>query len=337
MNSPCRVHTPIMNRIKALLTVAIWLVMQMGVPALDPTEVNGAVTVEVDRSQPVWSVTVTNHSTEKLSYEMMDKVPRGLGMEVWVEDEKHGGLRIHAENLAFMNMDGFPADIRAIEPGKSEKFQLDPKSMSTADERIRAGWERAKRIGYYDCRVVFGNYASRLMSVSPAEKPKKQGQDGKSAPAWFSDAVKDSKDGELVGMRLRRKLNAEQRSIVHWHHGSESNGEDYIEFTTCAKADIDKMAPWDGSKPAELALHELVIRAKMIAREKDAAFQFVALNSIVIEPCEDDLSKHYAYISLESKDDEVTIELLLNGAPLETTRLRVTEEQREEFSEYRIP
>lgn len=323
-----------MRGIKPPLAVAIWLLLQMGVSAFDPTVVNGPVSVEVDRSKPIWSIKVTNHSAENLRYEMMGKVPRGLGMEVWVEDEKQGGLRIHAENLAFKNMDVFPADLRTIEPGKSETFQLDPKSMSTVDERIRAGWERANRIGYYDCRVVFGIYASRLMRVSPPEKPR---GDGESKSASFSGVVKDSEDRALAGMRLRRSLNADERSLIHWHHGSETNGEDYIEFTTCAKADFDKLAPWDGSKPPEMALHELVTRAQLIARGKYAAANSFALTGITIDPCEDDPSKFHASILLDTENDEVIIELLLNGTPLETTRMRVTEEQRKEFSDYGIP
>jgi hypothetical protein len=67
-----------------------WLFAQMGVHALNPAEVEGQVTVEVDRSKPVWIVTVTNHSAQKLSYEMMGKVPRGLGLEVWDPDNCDG-------------------------------------------------------------------------------------------------------------------------------------------------------------------------------------------------------------------------------------------------------
>ncbi|MFT5109689.1 MAG: hypothetical protein ACI8XO_002054 [Verrucomicrobiales bacterium] len=46
----------------------------MGVQAFDPTEVDGAVTVEVDRSKPIWAIKVKNHSNLELNYEMMGKV-----------------------------------------------------------------------------------------------------------------------------------------------------------------------------------------------------------------------------------------------------------------------
>jgi len=322
------------------LIVTIWLLTHLGVLAIDPAEVNGAVTLDVDQSKPVWSVKVTNHSTEKLRYEMMGKVPRGLGMEVWDLDNKHGGLRIHAENLAdYLNVDGFPADLREIAPGKSETFLLDPKSMSTTNDTTHAQWERAKRIGYYECRVFFGIYASRLTRVSPTDNAGNKRESKTSEPAWLSDVIKDPKEKVLVGIRLRQLLNEEKRSLIHWNRGSDRKDEYYIEYTTCAKAGFDKMAPWDGSKPLEMAMHELVTRAKAIAHQKGDTFKAATLVAVVIEPCEDDSTKHYASIAFDGDDDndDINIELLLNGAPLKSTRLRVTEKQYEELSEYGIP
>ncbi len=124
---------------------------------MDPTEVDGVVAVEVDRTERVWAVEVTNGSKQKLRYEMMGKVPRGLGLEVWDPENIEYGVRVHAESLAdFLNIDGVPADIREIAPGASEKFLLNLESMSATSDLALAKWERAKRIGHYDCRVFFG-------------------------------------------------------------------------------------------------------------------------------------------------------------------------------------
>ncbi len=312
-----------------------WLLTHMGVLAFDPTEVNGSVTVEVDRTKPMWIITVTNLSDEKLRYEMMGKVPRGLGIELWDLDHKHGGIRVHAEDLAkSLNIDGFPADLREIAAGQSEKFLLDPKSMSTTDDTTLLQWKRARDNGYYQCRVFFGMYASRLMNISPADKPKKPDDAENAKPAWLSDLLKETQEKALTGTRLRHLFNAQKRSLVHWHRGSDRKDEYHVEFTTCAKDDFEKMAPWDGSKPLEMALHEIVTRAQAEARKKDDTFRFF---SLYIETCEDDTSKRYASIGFESDDDDVTIELLLNGAPLQTTTLQLTKEQYDELSEYGIP
>ena len=316
------------------LIFLLWFFTPIGALAYDPTEVNGSVTVEVDRSKPAWIVTVTNLSDEKLSYEMMGKVPRGLGLELWDLDNKHGGVRVHAEDLAkSLNIDGFPADIREIAAGQSEKFLLDPKSMSTTDDTSLLQWKRARDNGYYQCRVFFGMYASRLMTVSPADKPKKPGAE-KAEPAWLSDALKETQEKALTGTRLRHLFNAQKRSLVHWHRGSKRKDEYHVEFTTCAKDDFEKMAPWDGSKPFEMELHELVKRAQAEAHKKDDTFRFF---SMLIDPCEDDAAKYYASIYFESDDDDVAIEFLLNGSPLQTTKLRLTKEQYDELSEYGIP
>jgi len=312
----------------------LWLLTHMGVLAFDPSEVNGPVTVEVDRSKPAWIVTVTNLSAEKLSYEMMGKVPRGLGIELWDLDNKHGGIRVHAEDLAkSLNIDGFPADIREIAAGQSEKFLLDPKSMSTTDDTTLLQWKRARDIGYYQCRVFFGMYASRLMNVFPADKPKKPDTE-KAEPAWLSDVLKETQEKALTGTRLRHLFNAQKRSLVHWHRGSDRKDEYHVEFTTCAKDDFEKMTPWDGTKPLEIALHELVTRAQAEARKKDDTFRF---SSMTIEPCEDDSAKYYASIYFDSDDDDVDIEFLLNGAPVQTMTLRLTKEQYEELHEFGIP
>lgn len=126
---------------------------------------NGNITVVVDRSEPTWKVTVTNASDEALTYEMMGKVPRGLGVELWEDD---AGIRIHAEDLAkYLNVDGFPAGLQKIEPKSSVTFRLNPKSMSATDHTQLEKWQNIEKTGNYVRRVFFGVYASRLMSVSP--------------------------------------------------------------------------------------------------------------------------------------------------------------------------
>lgn len=154
-----------MKTLRPILAATIWLFAQTGSQAYDPTKVDGIVTVSVDRSEPVWKVVVSNTSDQELTYEMMGKVPRGLGIELWNDEV---GSRIHAEDLAkFLNIDGFPADLRKLEPKASVTFLLDPKSMSSTDSKKLEEWKKIERMGYYDCRVFFGIYASRLISVSP--------------------------------------------------------------------------------------------------------------------------------------------------------------------------
>ncbi len=306
----------------------------MSVLALEPTEVDGSVTVEVNRSEPIWSITVTNHSAEILKYEMMGKVPRGLGLELWDLDNEHGGIRIHAENLAdYLNIDGFPADIREIGVGKSETFQFNPKSTSTTDDRTQLQWQRAKDVGYYQCRVFFGVYASRMMNISRADKAKKK-KHPEAELAWLSDVLKKPQEEELTGILVRRFLNERNRSIVHWNTDTRGKDEYLIRYTTCAKADLDRMEPWDGSSPLEMALHDLVSRAQVVARKKDDAFRF---SSLTINTCRDASTKHYVSVLFESDDDDVIIEFLLNGAPLQTTYLRLTQKQYDELYNYGIP
>ncbi len=313
------------------LIAAFWLMTQSGLQALDPTEVDGFVSVEVDRSKAVWEITIANHSSQKLSYEMMGKVPRGLGMELWEPDVSASVIRLHAGDLAqYLGVDGFPADIREILPGKAQVFQLDPRSMSTTDATTFAKWKRAERMGYYDCRVVFGIYASRLISVSPEDKPANSSK----VDQPKITAIEDSNEGGLFGIRLRRILNEKGLALVSWHRGSDRKGEYHISYTTCAKADLGRMASWDGSKAVGLELHPLVTRAHEIARQKIAGCGF---DGLIIDPCEDDGSKFYASIYFSDDQEDIVINLLLNGSPTETTRLSLTQEQYQELAEYEIP
>lgn len=314
-----------------------WLLAQMGVQALNPTEVEGQVAVDVDRSKPVWTIMVTNHSAQKLSYEMLGTVPRGLGLEVWDIDGNSEGLRIHAEDLAkFLNVDGFPASISEIPPGKSQEFRLDRKSMSTTDDMTLAKWERAKRIGYYKCRVFFGVYASRMMSISPEPRPQDQVDmdPDETAATGLPDAGEGSKEGEPFGFRLRRMLNDKKLALVDWNRGSDKEGEYHIDYLTCEKAEFDRMAPWDGSKVLEMPMHDLVTRAHEIARQK---FQQCRFAGLMINPCGDAASKRYVTFSFEEDRDEIMVQLLLNGATVKTTRLGVTKEQYAQLEEYGIP
>lgn len=320
-----------------LLLAILCLLTQGRVQAYDPTEVNGVVTIKVDRTKPVWTITVTNHSAQKLSYEMMGKVPRGLGLELWDMWDGSGGMQIHAEDLAeSLNVDGFPANIREISPGKSQVFQLNPKSMSTTDDMALAKWERAKRIGYYNCRVFFGVYASRLMSVAPRESAKDQQGNGepKPPPAWLADeGAGDANDG-ILGFRLRRMLDNENLSLVSWHRGSGREGDYHITYTTCRKSDLEVMVPLNENKPMDLPLSKLIAKAQTIARQKirDCSFK-----GLIIDPCEDDSSKYYAKLYFADDRDDTAVSLLMNGASTNTTRLPVTEEQYKELAEYRIP
>lgn len=316
-------------------TAVFWLLAQMGVQALNPTEVEGQVAVEVDRSKPVWTITVTNRSTQKLSYEMLGTVPRGLGLEVWDIDDNSEGLRIHAEDLArFMNVDGFPASISEIPPGQSQEFRLDRKSMSTTDDMTLAKWERAKRIGHYRCRVFFGVYASRMMSVSPEPRSIDQVDVDPDARTGLPDSGDRSKEGEPFGFRLRRMLKDKKLALVDWNRGSDKEGEYHVDYLTCEKAEFDRMAPWDGSKPLEMPMHDLVIRAHEIARQKLQQCRFAGL---MIDPCRDAASKRFVTFSFEDERDDIMVQLLLNGAPVKTTRLGVTKEQYAQLEEYGIP
>lgn len=303
------------------------------VVAMEPTQVDGAVSIDVDSSKPVWPVTVTNRSEDTLSYEMMGKVPRGLGLELW-EDEG-SGVRIHAEDLAeSLNVDGFPADIREIPPGKSEVFQLDPRSMSATDATALAKWRRAERLGSYQCRVVFGVYSSRLITVSPPERRRVRKDEDQT-----EDAPPPVPDGEeLFGLRLRRMLDGKKLALVDWNLGSDNEDEHHLTYTTCAKDDFERMAPWDGSSAAGKAMHELVAAARERARRD---FPQCTFEGLMVQPCEDDPSKRFVSVWFRDRSlpawDDITIHLLLNGAATKTTRLPVTAEQAGELSEYRIP
>lgn len=231
-----------------LLLPLLWLASQIGAQALNPTKVDGTITVKVDRSDRIWSITVTNDSKQKLTYEMMGKVPRGLGLEVWDDENREKGWRVHAEDLAeYLNVDGFPADIREISPGDSEVFQLNPESMSTRDDLALANWERAKRKRYYTCRVFFGVYASRLIDVSPRRREKVQADAAQHQvpPTWDADAEDGADEGDLFGFQFRRMLNEKNLALVDWNslHGGVGmkEGQVQITYTTCAKVDLERM------------------------------------------------------------------------------------------------
>jgi hypothetical protein len=313
-----------------------WLAFHIGLYAMEPTKVDATVTIEVDRTERVWTIKVTNSSKQKLSYEMMDKVPRGLGLEVWDPDKSEYGVRVHAENLAQINTDGFPADIREIAPGASEKFQLNPESMSTSSDLALAKWERAKRYGYYECRVVFGVYASRLLSVAPRERDKLPESDKSKddAPTWLETKHGESGENAIFGFKLRRMLNEKNLAIVSWHRGSDSGDDYHITYTTCPKAGLDAMKPMDENKRMEIPLPKLIAKAELIAKKKlkDCTFE-----GLIIDPCEDDDTKHYASVYFADDRDDVVIDILLNGATTETTKLTVTKEQYKQLEDYRIP
>ena len=161
-----------MNSFSSFLITLLWLGTH-ALGAFEPARVIGVVSIEVDHSKPIWSVKVTNQSQEELSYEMMGKVPRGLGLEVWGPWEEHEILRIHAEDLAeYLNVDGFPADIRILHPGKSITFPLNPKSMSATNIKAFTKWKTTVERGYYNCRIFFGHYCSPAFEISPLEKDK---------------------------------------------------------------------------------------------------------------------------------------------------------------------
>jgi len=319
------------------LVSIIWLATQIGLHAMDPTKVDGVVAVEVDQTGRVWTVEVTNRSNQNLRYEMMGKVPRGLGLEVWDTDNSEYGVRVHAEGLAdALNIDGFPADIREIAPGAAAKFHLNPESMSTTSDLALAKWERAKRIGYYDCRVFFGVYASRLMSVAPRERVNAPENDKpkEDAPLWLDAKQQESDEDEIIGFKLRRMLNEKKLAIVSWHRGSDRKDDYYITYTTCRKADLEAMERMDESKPMEIPLPKLIAKAQAIAKKKLKDFTFEGL---IIDPCEDDDTKHYASVYFADDRDDTVVDILLNGATTETAKLSVTKEQYNQLESYGIP
>jgi hypothetical protein len=137
------------------------------------------VTISVDRSEPIWLISVTNHGVVSLEYEMMGKVPRGLGIEFW-----SGGLGriVHAENLAeLLYTHGNPADMRKIEPGGSEDFKLDPRTTSAEDDDTLERWSRAYDREHYDIRVFFGDFASaRIVHSRDMNAIREQSEQGES-------------------------------------------------------------------------------------------------------------------------------------------------------------
>ncbi|WP_143158726.1 hypothetical protein [Rubritalea squalenifaciens] len=132
--------------------------------AYEPDDVNGVVSVSVeDRDQLVWKVSVHNLSKQDLTFEMMENVPRGLAIEFWDDEE---GLEVHADNLAkFLNLDGFPANLREIKAQEKVTFTLDLRLVSATKEEYLAKWKQQWKSGYFKCRVVFGRYSSRMYEV----------------------------------------------------------------------------------------------------------------------------------------------------------------------------
>jgi len=317
-----------------LFFTIFWLAAQFVAQAFEPTTVDGIVTIDVDHSKPIWTITVTNQSDQELSYEMMGKVARSLGLEVWGTHDDHAGLRIHAEDLAeSLNTDGFPADIRKILPGKSATFQLNPRSMSSTNEMAFLKWKEAEQNGYYNCRIFFGIYSSRLLKMSPPEKPKNT-TPPKDTTAWNPSLIEDPKEEKPFGIHLRRMFDAKDLALISWHRSSGTRDDYYVTFTTSTKADFEKMAPWDGSQSMEKEMHELVTTAHKIAQVKIAECKF---EELMITPCEDDPRKHYLSIWFMGDTDETTIDLLMNGSPTKTVKLAVTEKQYDELSEHGIP
>lgn len=313
------------------MVIVVWLASRMALQAIDPAEVNGRVSIGVNRDEPVWTITVTNHSKEKLSYENLGKVPRGLGLEVWNPDDPEDGWRMHAEDLAeFLNTDGFPADIREIAPGKSAQFQLNPDSMSAASDLALAKWRRAKRIGHYTCRVFFGTYASPMISIEPPEKAKHQDDEESKDKSVFREDEKE----EMFGFKIRRMLNEKGLALLAFSGGSDRDGSYQISLTTCRKADLEAMASLDDEKSIPIPLPKLIARAKVMAEKelKDVRFEGMILN-----PCPDDESKLFASIYFVNGVDDTEISLLLNGAATETMKLSVTQDHYEQFQEYGVP
>lgn len=320
------------NPHQLLLPLVLWLAAHLFAHAFDPSSVRGVVAVEVDRSKPVWAITVTNQSAEKLSYEMIGKVPRGLGLEVWGSGEDDTAFRVHAEDLAeYLNVDGFPADLREILPGKSATFQINPKSMSATDIETFLKWKKINEDGYYTCRVVFGIYSSRLMEVSPPKNPSKKKSP---TPPREAKIKPDSTSKELYGLQLRQILNDQGLALVSWHRGTDSKGEPYVHLTTCPKAEFDKMAPWDGTQKLEPSLSQLTIEARTIARQ---VIKNCELDDLAISSCQDDFSKRYVTFWFSHDRDDTSVKLLLNGAPTTSQKINITPEHEEELAKYGIP
>ena len=155
-----------MSLLKSLLLISMVLVTGR----THSSESVSQVTVNVDCSKSVWKVTVTNFGSTPIAYEMLEKVPRGLGIEFWFGDV---GYEIHADNLAeLLSTHGFPADMRAIEPGGNAVFHLNPKKMSAEKPESLKIWEREFDLGFNDFRVFFGDFASPRIRHSPLDKTK---------------------------------------------------------------------------------------------------------------------------------------------------------------------
>ncbi|MFK7851194.1 MAG: hypothetical protein AB8D78_09475 [Akkermansiaceae bacterium] len=301
--------------------------------ALEPNEVDENVDVEVDRTESIWKVKVTNRSSEELRYEMMGEVPRGLALELWDFDETETGVRIHAEDLAkYLGVDGFPADIRTIPAGEVETFFLNPKSMSATNKLSLAKWERAKRGRYYQCRVVFGRYSSRMLDVSPKVKIRKSSNEPE--PEWVADLLKNTKEDEPFGFQIRKMLNEKDLALIDWHKGSDRKDVYHASIRTAPKGDFEKLVAHDGTRAASLPLQELVKIAKKAAAKKIEDCEFEGL---MVNPSEDDQLKYFYSIYFTNDEDDTEIHLLSNGTIVQDIRIELTKEQYDQLSEYRIP
>lgn len=318
-----------MSSFFSFLITLLWLGTH-ALGAFEPARVNGVVSIEVDHSKPIWSVKVTNQSKDELSYEMMGKVPRGLGLEVWGPWKEHEILRVHAEDLAeYLNVDGFPADIRILHPGKSITFPLNPKSMSATSVEAFSKWKTTVERGYYHCRTFFGHYSSPAFEISPPER-KKAKPPQKKEPAIPLDPNSE----EHYGIQFRRNLEKNNQALVHYYSGSRADDDYYLELSTYPKAEFDKLADWDGSAPLAVPFHKLVNIGKQIAAQKLKKF---ILDELYFFQTQDCSSKHYFVLSFSNDDDQITIELLPDGTPITSTKLKLNVQQYRDIREHGIP
>ena len=147
-----------MNRI---LKIAVLVLLVSRAHGLERGDLPDVV-VRVDTSDAVWVVTVKNFGPDPLKFEMLEKAPRGLGIEFWYPG---GGAKVHAENLAdLLGTHYFAPDYRSIEPGKGMVFNLNPKSVSAENKKDLERWIEGYRSGNCECRVFFKDYASPTIS-----------------------------------------------------------------------------------------------------------------------------------------------------------------------------
>ena len=195
---------------------------------------------------------------------MIGKVPRGLTLEVWGYWEEHKILRIYAEDLAeYLNVDGFPADIRKIHPGKSVNFPLNPKSMSATSVEAFTKWKKAEEWGTYSCRVVFDEYTSPRLEISSPDTER-----ARSPKAKDPEIKIDSESKELFGIQLRRILEKKNQALVSYHRGSGVKDDYFIRLRICPKDKFEKLADRDGSAPLEKPFHNLVTIGEKLAKQE---------------------------------------------------------------------